>query len=264
MSAPTRRVWVRYLGAGAALYVVFLIVTLPAQWVGVALERAGGASLRLLDPSGTVWRGEGVLVPAASGAAQRLPRVAWRLSPLWLFAGRVRLSLASQAADVPLRAQLTVRRGVLVIDDLDAALPARLAPVFYAPAALFEPGGSVRLEAQGFEIRDGSLLGDASATWQKAELGSLSREPAGSYRLQMKALGNRAELRLATVEGDLRLSGQGEWNLERGGMLRMRGTAELDSSRSDLEVLMPLLGRDRGDGQREFSIVWPLRAPRIL
>ena len=264
MSPAARRVWPRYVGFGVALYVVFLAATLPASWLGAGLERMSGARLRLLEPSGTAWRGEGVLVPGANFPGPRPPRIRWQLSPLWLFAGRARLAIESADPDARLRSQLTLSRGELAVEDLDAALPARLATTFYGPASYFGPEGTVRIQAKGIELRSGHLSGEASATWERAELRGMGVRPAGTYRLQAKATGKRAEFKLTTLDGDLRVAAEGDWDWTQGGRLRAHGTAELAAPRSDIEPLLPMFGRDKGGGQREFNVVWPLALPRLL
>jgi hypothetical protein len=263
MNDASRRVWPKYVGYGILLYVVFLAATIPAAWLGYALERSGAAKVRLLEPSGTVWRGEGVLVPAGPSAAPPPPRIRWELSPLWLFAGRARVTIDSADKDASLRARLTLARGALTITELEAALPARLAGAFYARAGFFGPEGTLRLRADDIELREGWLSGEASAIWERAELRGMGMRPAGTYRLVAKATGQRADFKLATVEGDLRVAGDGDWDLARGGLLRFKGTAALAAARSDLEPLLPMLGRERGDGEREFSVAWPLALPRL-
>ncbi len=261
-AAKPRRIWPRYVGFGAALYLVFLVVTLPASWVAYGLERASGAHFRLLHPSGTIWRGEGVLIPRRSvGPAP--PRIRWRLDPLWLFAGRARLAIESADPDARLRTLLTLSRGKIAIQDLEAALPARLASTFYSPASFFLPEGTVRLQASTIELRKGYLSGEASATWESAELRGMGVRPMGSYRLQAKATGQKAEFKVTTLKGDLLVAADGDWEWAQAGRLRAHGTARLTASRSDVEPLMTMIGRDKGNRQREFNIVWPLALPRV-
>jgi len=262
-TAPRRRVWPRYLGFGAALYLVFLVATLPASWIAYGLDRASGARVRLLEPSGTLWRGEGVFVPRTIGIGPRPPRVRWQLSPLWLFAGRARLAIESVDPGAPLRTQLTLSRGRIAITGLDAALPARLASTFYAPASFFSPEGTVRVQANAIELRKGYLSGEASATWERAELRGMGVRSMGTYRLQAKATGERADFKVTTVSGDLLVAADGDWEWAQGGRLRARGTARLASPRSDVEPLMSMIGRGTGSGQREFNVVWPLALPRV-
>jgi hypothetical protein len=263
MSTAPSRVWTRYVGFGAALYIVFLVATFPASWLAYGLERVRGMPVRLVEPEGTVWRGEGVLAPAVSVAGALPPRIRWQLSPLWLFAGRARVTVESADPDARLHTRFTLSRGALAIDGLDAALPARIATSVYAPASYFGPDGTLRIEAKGIELRDGYLSGEANATWERAELRGMGVRPTGSYRLRAKATGKQAEFTLATLDGDLRVAAEGDWEWTQRGRLRARGTAELTAPRSDLEPLLSMFGRDTGGGKRAFNVVWPLALPRL-
>lgn len=263
MSRAPRRVWPRYLGFGIALYVVFLVVTLPASWLAWGLERVGTIRVRLLEPSGTIWRGEGVFAPKVQLAGPRPPRIRWQVSPWSLFTGRARLAIESADPEAQLRSRVSLARGWVAVEELEATLPARMVTAFYGAASYFGPEGTMRVEGKGIDLREGYLAGQLNATWERAELRGMGVRPIGTYRLQASANGKRAEFKVATIDGDLRVAADGDWEWDRVGRVRARGTAELVSPRSDLEPLLPMLGHDRGNGVREFNLVWPLALPRL-
>lgn len=263
MKSAPRRVWPRYVGFGIALYVVFLAATLPASWLAYGLERVSAVRVRLLEPSGTIWQGEGVFVPKMQLPGPRPPRIRWQVSPLSLVTGRARLAIESADPEVRLTSRVSLARGWLAVEELEATLPARIVATFYGAASYFGPEGTMRVQARGIDLRDGYLSGELSATWERAELRGMGVAPIGTYRLQASANGKRAEFKLATVDGDLRLAADGDWEWERVGRVRARGTAELVSPRNDLEPLLAMLGRDQGGGVREFNVVWPLALPRL-
>lgn len=263
MSTVPRRVWPRYVGFGVALYVVFLVATLPASWLAYGLERVSAVRVRLLEPSGTIWRGEGVPVPKVTVPGPLPPRLRWQVSPLYLLAGRLRAVIESADPEARLQSKVTFTRGRLVVADLEATLPARIATTVYGAASYFGPEGTVRIQAKDIDLRDGYLAGELAATWERAELRGMGVRPVGTYRLQASANGKRAEFKVATLDGDLRVAADGDWEWERGGRLRARGTAQLASPRSDVEPVLSMLGRDKGGGLREFNIVWPIKLPRL-
>ena len=70
MTGFFRRGDVRLAILGIGAYLVFLLANLPAAWLGFALERSSRGALALGEPSGTVWRGRGLLA-LRSGAGDR-------------------------------------------------------------------------------------------------------------------------------------------------------------------------------------------------
>jgi len=119
-----------------------------------------------------------------------------------------------------------------------------------------KPDGSLRVKAESLEIGKASVRGAASAEWIDAGLSGLQAPRLGDYRLQITASGDRAELKLATLRGDLRLSGEGEWRLARPRVVQLRGTAEAAAERKDLEPLLRLMGA-RGIGASQ-AFAWTL------
>jgi len=70
--------------------------------------------------------------------------------------------------------------------------------------------------------------------------------------------GDRAELRLATLRGDLRLTAQGEWRAAQPNTVQMRGVALFPPERKDLEALLPLLGIRGSGSSRPFLWTVPI------
>ncbi len=82
----------------------------------------------------------------------------------------------------------------------------------------------------------------------------LQTRQLGDYRLQITGMGERAELKLATLRGDLRLTGGGEWRAAQPRIVQLRGLAEVAAERKDLEPLLQTM-RIAGPGpSRPF--VW--------
>ncbi len=61
MIGAFRRRGARLVVLGVVAYLVFLLVNLPASWLGLALERSSRGALSLGEPAGTVWKGSGLL-----------------------------------------------------------------------------------------------------------------------------------------------------------------------------------------------------------
>ncbi len=59
--------------------------------------------------------------------------------------------------------------------------------------------------------RGGSVTGKVAANWQMAGSPLSPVNPFGNYRFDLSGIGDRIQIGLSTVSGNLQLSGQGEW-----------------------------------------------------
>ena len=251
-----RRPGVRLAALGAAAYLLFLAVNLPAAWLGLALERASRGAVVLGDAQGTVWEGSGALGLRSAGTLRRVADIQWSVNPLSLFIGRLRVQVSGSASDAKVSARLTLSASGASFQNVDAIAPASIVEPAFAAAAFARPEGRVRILADSLEIGDTWMRGAASVEWTDAGLGGMQAQRLGDYRLQITASGERAELSLATLRGDLRLNGQGEWRAAQPRLLQLRGNAEVTAERKDLEFLMRALGA-RGTGMPQ-PFAWSL------
>jgi general secretion pathway protein N len=237
-----RRPGVRLGILGIAAYLIFLLVNLPASWAGFLLERASRGALALGDTQGTAWKGSGVLGLQSAGTYRRLADIQWNCNPLGALTGKLNLTLSGTARDAQLRAGVTLSTAGASFRSVDATAPAGMVESVFAAAAFAKPEGRLRLQADSLEVGAGRVRGTATVEWLDAGLGGFQAPRLGDYRLQVTGNGERADLRLATLRGDLRLNGQGEWRAAQPRLLQLRGTAEAAAGRKDLEQLMQVLG----------------------
>jgi hypothetical protein len=80
----------------------------------------------------------------------------------------------------------------------------------------------------------------------------------GDYRLQITGTGERAELKLATLRGDLRLTGGGEWRAAQPRIVQLRGLAEVAAERKDLDPLLQAMGIAGPGPSRPFAWTMPI------
>jgi len=247
-------VWLVALGVGA--YLVFLAVNLPASWMGFALESASGGALALGDPEGTAWKGGGVLALRSRAAYARVTEVEWRCNPLSVFTGRLNVALSGAEHETQLRANISIGAAAVYFQNVEASVPAALIEPAIPAAAFAKPEGSLRVKAESVEFGKTWMRGAASAEWIDAGLSGMQAPRLGDYRLQITASGDRAELKLATLRGDLRLSGEGEWRASRPRVVQLRGTAEVAPERKDLQPVLGAMGA-RGIGASQ-AFAWTL------
>ena len=245
MTGALRRPGVRLAVLGAAAYLVFLLVNVPAAWLGFALERSSRGALALGDPSGTLWKGSGLLGLRSGGAFRGVADLKWSVNPLSVLTGRLGVALSGVAPETRLRASVSVGAGSVRFQNVEASAPAAMLEAALPAAAFAKPDGSVRVLADSVEIGGAGVSGAATVEWLEAGMSGLSR--LGDYRLQITGTGERAELKLATLRGDLRLTGAGEWRAAQPRLVQLRGTVQAAAERKDLEPLLLMMGI-RGSG----------------
>lgn len=251
MIEALRRTGVRFAILGAVAYLVFLVANLPASWFGYALERSSGGAVALGDPRGTVWKGQGTLAVRSRDAYRGVADIEWRCNLLSLFTGRLSVALSGTAPGANLRATLSLGLRSVRLQNVDASVPVALIGPAVPIAAIAKPEGRLRVVAASFEIGSASVNGTASMEWADAGLSGIAR--VGDYRLQITGSGERADVRLSTLRGDLRVNGNGEWRAAQPRLMQMRGVAEISPGRADLEPLLQLLAGQGSGTSRPFG-----------
>jgi general secretion pathway protein N len=235
-----RRPGVRLAVLGIVAYLVFLLAHVPAAWVGFALERSSRGALALGAPLGTVWKGSGLLAVRSGGALRGIADIEWRCNPLSIFTGRLNVALSGIAPDARLRASVSLGAGSVRLQNVEADAPAALLEPVVLAVAFAKPEGRLRVRADSFEIGGAGVLGAATVEWLEA--GALQTQRLGDYRLQITGSGERAAVKLATLRGDLRLSGDGEWRAAQPRIVQLRGVAQAAADRKDLDPLLQAMG----------------------
>lgn len=261
VAAPdTQRRW-PWWGAGLLIGALLaLLVHAPASWLAAAVARATDQRVLLADAGGSIWSGNAVVVlTGGSGSrdASALP-------------GRLRWTLGL-ARENRFHLELRLRHACCIDDQLRlriepglgrwrVSLPAGRLAVGHWPASwlsgLGTPFNSLQLGGWMNVSSDALAVESVQGRWRlsgQAQIdlvGVSSRlsplDTLGSYRLVLGAgaAGDGADLRVATLQGPLRLSGNGQWV---GGRLRFRGEARADAgSEAMLNNLLNIIGRRQG------------------
>jgi general secretion pathway protein N len=232
--------WGLVLGA-----VLALVTQAPAHWLGAVVAIWSQQRLQWQDTEGTVWQGSARWVLGT----RALPgRVHWTLRP------RLDLGLAWQLrADCctpqPLQGQVqALWRGVRVtLDDHRSSWPATWLQGLGAPWNTVQPQGQLQLSTQQlrwqWQAGHAQLQGRADLSVQQFATQLSTLRPLGSYRVQVQG-GDTIRLEVSTLEGPLRLSGQGQWQ---GQQLRFRGEASAQPEyEATLSNLLNVLGQRQG------------------
>ena len=253
-SAHANRAPWRWAAAGALLGALLaLLLAAPARWLGVALARASGGAVQLLEAEGSLWRGSARLL-LAGGAGSRdrtaLPsRINWRLAPgVGSLRASVRADCCTPSGPVALAIAPRWGGARITAQPSHSIWPAALLAGLGTPFNTLQLHGELRLDTEplAIELAQGRLRLEGSASLTAQHLSSrLSTLPAlGSYRVQL-AGGATPTLQLQTLQGPLLLSGSGQWN---GGHLRFAGEAGAAAGmEATLANLLNIIGQRRGD-----------------
>lgn len=247
-SAPWR--WA--LVGGFAGLVLALLLFAPARWLAAMVQQTSGGQVVLDVPRGSFWQGSAQLVLSGGEGSRNaiaLPGVlSWRIRPAW---NGVSVQLNAECCTqqpLQLKAVTAGWRGVrLVLSDSQSNWPAGLLAGLGTPWNTVQAKGQLLASTQGFTLQwvQGrlSLAGrlQLDATKISSRLSTL--QPMGSYRLTLLG-GAASTLELNTLEGSLRLTGQGQWVGQR---LRFDGAASAAPESVDaLSNLLNIIGRRNG------------------
>ena len=252
-----RRSNVRWAWAGIVCGALLALVAfLPAAWVAEAVAARTGGRLLLADARGTLW--DGSAVPVLTGgdesrSAAMLPgRTGWRLVPRGLgFELRLHQPCCLMDDVVLLlrpgigRMSLQLQPDTPLLGEWPAAWLAGLG----APWNTLQLGGTLSLSSDSLSVEAAAgrwtLVGQAELDLNDLSSPLTSLERLGSYRLHLDAAeGRPPAFTLSTLDGELLLSGSGQWT---GSQWRFRGEARAaPGAEGELDNLLNFLGRRQG------------------
>jgi len=223
----------------------------PARWLASSLASATGGRLVLDDPRGTVWSGSARLVLTGGTASQdrsALPgRMQWQLRPAWSGLRAQLSATCCTPAPLVLQAQPRWKGARITLADGQSQWPAAVLAGLGTPWNTLQPQGQLALQTQGLQAdwAAGRLVLAGQARLDALAISSRlsTLRPMGSYRLTLQG-GAAPTLALQTLQGDLQLSGSGQWVGQR---LRFTGEASAAPEREGaLSNLLNIIGRRNG------------------
>ena len=236
-----------------AAYIVSLVAITPASFVAARVSAALPGRVTFTDASGTLWTGSARAQVIAQGGPVFFDRIQWRLRPSRLAAGR--LAFDVQAVARGLDAQLQVARGFSgwELRDVAARAEAAIIIAFTPWVATFRPEGILVIASPAIAWDEREARGQLSLEWRDAAVSLSEVRPLGSYRLEARAEGGPARLTVATLDGALKVSGQGTFTPP--SRLAFSGEAHAEGEQAKaLEPLLDLIGARRPDGARALEI----------
>ncbi len=232
----------------------------PASFADAALAWATQGRVRLAQAEGTVWNGSARLVLAegrfvAAGADRAsddaliagvaIPgRFDWRIRALPLLVGQLDAQLRFDRVARPVRVHGSW--GEIRIDAGSMELPSVELGRLGSPWNTVRPSGALHLSWENLVLRGSGLDGRARIELRGASSAMSPVRPLGSYRVDVVGSGSRAELSIATIDGPLRLQGNGSFDANRG--LRFVAEASAEAPERDrLQSFLGLIGPREGE-----------------
>lgn len=241
---------------GIAAYSAFLVAGMPARWLVARMEGSVPAQYRAHDVEGTLWKGSAKAILTAPGGTLVVDRAEWDFLPSRLLQGRLAFAMSLRGAGFDAKYEAGRSLGGWAVRDLtlgaDAALVAAALPLI----ARWRPEGTITATAPTLEMSGSDVRGNLRVEWKSAATSLSAVRPLGSYRAELAGEGPSGKLALSTLEGPLRLAGQGrvEWPAR----LTFKGEARAEGPNAKaLDPLMEMLGPATPDGAHVLD--WQIR-----
>lgn len=243
------------IAVGVVAYGAFLVATMPASFLAARIEARQGDAVHVHEAHGTVWHGAARMDVALAGSRVPIDSIAWRFAPGRLLSGRLAFNVDAQSAGAS-------AKGVIARGPADwhaegqASAPASFAATLVPLAATWQPEGRIDVRSDDFAWNDRQARGDALAEWRDAAVALSAVRPLGSYRATLHAEGALAKLAITTLDGPLRVAGQGEIAWPARFTFNGEARGEGPNARA-LDPLLDLMGPRRADGAR--TLAWTMR-----
>lgn len=231
---------------GIAAYLVFLAATVPASFVAARMR---SPTIEASDARGTLWSGSARATLRTPQGPIELDRIQWRWRASRLIAARLAFDVHASTPAFDARARLERGFSATELFDLEARGQAAALALFAPLVATWQPQGALTVTAPRLAWDGVELRGDARAEWRGAAVALSPVRPLGSYRAELKGAGGPVKVTFATLEGPLRLIGDGTLTAQ--GRFAFSGEARADAAAAQsLEPLLDLMGPRRADGSR--------------
>jgi general secretion pathway protein N len=238
---------------GVPAYLVSIVLTTPATFIGARAASAAGGQLRVSDAEGNLWSGSLRAMLDAPGGPFALDRVTWRFLPGEIL--RARIGFDVDVASREARASAQLLRGISDWEarGANARVDARALPVFYPVVAAWRPEGSLSVSADGVRWNDREMQGNVNVEWRDASVALSDVKPLGTYRVAAQGAGESVMVTLTTIAGALQVRGQGEVRLPSDTTFKGEARAQGPSAAA-LTPLLDLMGPRRADGARAIEV----------
>ena len=249
--------------AGLPLYLLFLIVQMPAAWLAARIP--ADSPLQLGQVSGSPWRGSASRITwqmenapdkESDKGRLQLGSLTWNWKPGEIWHGRLGFDFELGQGDGKLTGSLLLGRNGHSLKNVRGGLDAAVLGLASRPFGLLEPRGRLVLDIDDLYLGRKRIHGGARVDWQGARSG-LIEAPLGNYHMQMNASpdGRRARITVQTLQGELAINGDGEYLPGKGLQGSLRLTPPQDERGKRYSSILSLLGRPDAGGTWLLALV---------
>ncbi|HEY5993677.1 MAG TPA: type II secretion system protein N [Gallionellaceae bacterium] len=239
----------------SAAFLITLLALAPAALLDVWVGSATHGAVSLAYPAGTIWSGSATpVLHFRQGAPMPLVRMDWDISFRGIFSGGLLLRLRESAAPSKPPAEILIGLRQVELRNFAIELPAAAMGELDPMLQAMRFQGQVLIAAGKLVLeRDGKVTGNVAADWQGAGSALSPVNPFGNYRFDLAGQGDRVQISLGTVSGDLQLNGQGAW--QSSGKLSFQAAASATGpGREMFTELLHHLGPETAPGVFSFKI----------
>jgi general secretion pathway protein N len=213
------------------------------------VQRISDGRVHLIDARGTLWQGSAYL--GLGNGSERPEAMAWSHRLHWHLSAQSLTSWQLRLRPEPQPEAMAWTWGMrwhpagwqLSLSDIDWHLPTAWLSGLGAPWNTVQPDGMMRLRSRGWQWQQGRpepASGEVTLTLERFATRLSSIKPLGDYQLRLYS-NNTLKVDLSTIQGHLRMSGQGRWD---NGRLQFQGEAWADQAQDEtaLSNLLQILG----------------------
>jgi hypothetical protein len=239
--------WQWLVAYGLFIYLVFLVINLPAGIVWSFAPQHIQKSVNITNLHGSAWS-SGADSIVLKGFA--LGKTEWTLNPFLLFIGKLGGRINVQHALGQIESGFSINSDQIELSDVNGEFSAAILDPAIRPFMLT---GSIHSELESLQIQ-GRVLFEATGTlqWRNASITGVQDVSLGNliFKASPEAKGTQLQVTneggLIAVSGDIRITGNGRYNLNL--LLSSR-----DSGNTDLKSMLAVLGRADAQGRVRFT-----------
>lgn len=233
---------------GLSLYVLFLVIQMPAVWLAGQLPEEGALRLRQVD--GTLWRGSaGQVIWNAGSDSLNLGQLRWSLRPGEWLQGGIGVALELGHAPKVLTGQVRYGADGLYLTSVQGQFDAPVLGFATRALSLLQPQGILAVDIASLHLTGNRVHGAARVDWREARSG-LVAAPLGDYRVELRAEpdGRRARINVQTLQGALAINGDGDYTPGKGVQGRLTLVPPQGERRALYSPVLNMLGMPDATG----------------
>ena len=235
---------------GLLILIFALIVNAPAAFLASVLSKISDQHFSLANTQGSIWSGNAELVVLNEQQHMSLGHLAWNIQAIQLLHQTLFVTIFWKDK-AP--AQLALTRHGFKITHLDLDLPASAIAYLEPHLNAATLDGKIYVHCDQLSIESELIEGAADIQWQQASSGLSSINPLGNYLLQLKGQQSELLMHLSTLDGVLKLQGEGHFSAQAG--LVFKGIASAEKQQEAMLPLLHAIGNEQvfGSGLFQFN-----------